>query len=124
MKTTTYLSTENGMTITICDKPEPTKSDLTRAALTIAITAYDYGIRLRAARNPRVYHNPFALGLYSEAVDRVVASLAQVVGDFPKGRFILRMKRHAFCLIDGKVHDYDYSSGRSRIYDMFLLERA
>jgi uncharacterized glyoxalase superfamily protein PhnB len=76
MKTTTYLGSGGGVQITICDKPEPTKSDLTRAALTIAVTAYDYGIRLRAARNSRVYHNPFALALYSEAIDRVVASLA------------------------------------------------
>jgi hypothetical protein len=48
----------------------------TRANLIDAVTAYDYAIRQRHARNPRVYHNPFALSLYMEAVDRVTHSMA------------------------------------------------
>jgi hypothetical protein len=46
-----------------------------RSRLTIALTAYDYSIQARHLRNVRVYHNPFALGLYFEAVDRVIAEM-------------------------------------------------
>jgi hypothetical protein len=76
MKTTTYLSEGGKVTKTISDQPIPSKADMTRAALTVACTAYDHIIFLRAARTGRVYHNPYALGLYLEAIDRVVASLA------------------------------------------------
>jgi len=46
------------------------------ARLTIAVTAYDRAIWLRHCHNSRGYHNPFALGLYLEAVARTVDSLA------------------------------------------------
>jgi hypothetical protein len=48
----------------------------TRANLIDAVTAYDYAIRQRNARNPRVYHNPYALSLYIDAIDRVTHSMA------------------------------------------------
>jgi hypothetical protein len=78
MKTTTYLSEGGKVTKTVAYLPEPTKADLLRTNLTIACTAYDYAIRQRAARNPRVYHNPYALSLYMEAIDRTVSD-AQVL---------------------------------------------
>jgi len=46
------------------------------AQLTIAVTAYDQAIFIRHCHNAQVYHNPFALKLYLEAVDRTIASLA------------------------------------------------
>jgi hypothetical protein len=70
--TTTYYS--DG-TSTITDRPELTRADILRSSLVIHCTAYDAMIKARAARNARVYHNPYALGLYFEAVDRVVQSL-------------------------------------------------
>jgi hypothetical protein len=72
MKTTTYIATKDGVTCTVSDQPEPTKASILRANLTLAVTAYDHMIRTRAARNPRVYHNPFALSLYLDAIERVI----------------------------------------------------
>jgi hypothetical protein len=73
MKTTTF---HGDGTKTVSDKPVPTQLDILRTNLILTVNAYDYAIALRAKRNPRVYHNPFALGLYLEAIDRVHASLA------------------------------------------------
>jgi len=42
MKTTTYLGSKNGLTVTVSDRPEPTKADMLRTNLILACTAYMY----------------------------------------------------------------------------------
>ena len=71
MKTFTY---ENGC-FTESDQPELTKANILRTRLTIAVTAYDYAIQLRSRRDARVYHNPFALSLYLDAIERVIEAV-------------------------------------------------
>ena len=49
-------------------------------------------------------------------------TLARVRRDFPKGRFIVRKKRHVFAMTDGEVHDN--IGPRTRITNLVLFERA
>jgi hypothetical protein len=79
MKNTSYIFEGGKVLKTVTDKPE-SKADILRSNLTIAVTAYDYSIRTRAARNPRVYHNPFALWLYLDAVGQVVNDVQNGIG--------------------------------------------
>ena len=43
--------------------------------LDVLVTKYNHQIMRRHLRNPRVYYNPFALGLYLKAVDLVIADV-------------------------------------------------
>jgi hypothetical protein len=88
MKTTYIFDGETTKTVTQ-DIPL-TPADILRSTLTIHVTGYDYMIRQRAARNPRVYHNPHALGLYFKAIDRCVNEVAS-------GGYISKALRNNFC---------------------------
>ncbi len=49
MKTTTYLGSKNGMTVTVSDQPEPTPLEMTVNSLIIALGAYAYNHKFSSA---------------------------------------------------------------------------
>jgi hypothetical protein len=51
-------------------------------------------------------------------------TLAQFLRDFPKGRFIVVKRGHAFVVIDGKVLNLTHSGVRSRITNLWYLTEA
>ncbi len=48
-----------------------------REKLVAAVTEYDRKEFERSQRNPRAYHNPNALGMYHDAVDRACEAIQQ-----------------------------------------------
>lgn len=63
-----------------------------------------------------------ALPAYSRRPLYKYKTVAQVRRDFPKGRFILSIHKHVFAMIDGVI--LDYTSPRSRVKRLTLVERA
>jgi hypothetical protein len=61
---------------------------------------------------------------YTRRARWIYPSLQKVQRDFPKGRFILIKRGHAFTMLDGKVIDSMAATGRTQITNLFFLERA
>lgn len=83
--------------------------------------ANEIGIRAGREKNKGFYLEP----LFEEArkkgirINKIPVSsrmnLKQFISDFPIGRFVLEKKAHAFCVINGIVHDVIENGMNSKI---------
>ena len=115
------------------------RGDCTVIALSIGLgIPYDVAYRMLAAEGRRPNHGfhlrnwlreratagTILCGYKVTSVRVPCLTLARVMRDFPRGRFILRKHRHVFAMIDGEILDMNGAGSRTLITDLFLLERV
>lgn len=90
--------------------------------------ANEIGIKAGRKKNEGFHLEP----LYEEARKKGIkiekinierkGNLKQFISDFPLGRFVVEKKGHAFCIINGKVHDVMKNSMNSRIQSAYRFD--
>jgi len=90
--------------------------------------AEEIGIKAGRKKNKGFYLEP----LYEEARKKGIKiesvktkkkmNLKQFILDFPIGRFVIEKREHAFCVINGKIHDVKTNGMNSKIQTIYRFD--
>ena len=90
--------------------------------------AEEIGIKAGRKKNEGFYLEPLfkearKKGIKIENVKtRKKMNLKQFISNFPIGRFVLKKTGHAFCVINGKVHDVKTNGMNSKIQTIYRFD--